>query len=202
MSRRQAPAETNETHAGLMKNKALLLGTTGMLAAAARHAAMQAEEAVIVSRHADSFSFGDEALDAKCVSLPFSYEDEPALLAALESHAPFSLALTWIRPRAELLRAALDALVAPGGTLIEVMGSRSILAGPNGEPSIASIRADALAHQPDIAYAQVVLGFVRENGASRWLTHEEISAAAIAQMEMPLPRRIAGTLEPWDARPQ
>lgn len=185
-----------------MTGTALLLGTTGMLSAAARHAAGLAEKSVIVSRNAGSFSFGDEALDAKCITLPISYEDEPALLAALEEHAPFSLALTWIRPRAELLRAALDALVAPGGTLIEVMGSRSILAGKNGEPSIASIRAEALAHQPDISYAQVVLGFVRENGASRWLNHEEISAAAIAQMKMPLPRRIAGTLEPWDARPQ
>ena len=185
-----------------MTGTALLLGATGMLSAAATHAAVQAEKSVVVSRHAEDFSFGDAALDAKCERVSLSYEDEPALLAALEPHAPFSLALTWIRPRAELLRAALDALVAPGGTLIEVMGSRSILAGPKGEPSIAAIRADALAHQPDITYAQVVLGFVQENGASRWLNHEEISAAAIAQMEMPLPRRIAGTLEPWDARPQ
>lgn len=180
----------------------LLLGTTGMLSAAARHAAAQAEKAVIVSRNAKDFSFGDEALDAKCERLSFSYEDEPAFLAALEAHAPFDIALTWIRPRAELLRAALDALVAPEGLLVEVMGSRSILTGENGAPSIATIRADALAAQPGIAYAQVILGFVRENGASRWLNHEEISAAAIAQLEMPLPRRIAGTLEPWDARPR
>lgn len=185
-----------------MTDKALLLGTTGMLAAAARHAAAQAEKSVIVSRNAGAFSFGDGALDAKCVALSLSYEDEPALLAALVEHAPFSVALTWIRPRAELLRAALDALVAPGGLLVEVMGSRSILAGPKGEPSIASLRAEALAHQPDIAYAQVVLGFMRENGVSRWLNHEEISATAIAQMELPLPRRIAGTLEPWDERPR
>jgi len=185
-----------------MTGTALLLGTTGMLSAAARHAAAQAEKCVIVSRNAESFSFGDPALDAKCLALSLSYEDEPALLAALEEHAPFSLALTWIRPRAELLRAALDALVAPGGLLVEVMGSRSILAGPDGEPSIASLRADALAHQPDMTYAQVVLGFMRENGVSRWLNHEEISAAAIAQMEMPLPRRIAGMLEPWDERPR
>lgn len=185
-----------------MTGTALLLGATGMLAAAARHAAAKAEKSVIVSRNAGSFSFGDQTLDAKSVSLALSYEDEPALLAALGEHAPFSLALTWIRPRAELLRAALDALVAPGGLLVEVMGSRSILAGPKGEPSIASFRAEALAHQPDISYAQVVLGFVREGKTSRWLNHEEISAAAIAQMEMPLPRRIAGTLEPWDARPR
>jgi hypothetical protein len=172
-----------------------------MLAAAARHAASRADECVLVSRSAESFSFDDATLDAKLTHLSLSYEDEPALLDTLAGHAPFDLALTWIRPRAELLRAALDALIAPGGLLVEVMGSRSILTSSGGEPSIATLRADALAHQPDIAYAQVILGFVRENGASRWLNHEEISAAAIAQMEMPLPRRIAGTLEPWDERP-
>ena len=182
--------------------KALLLGTTGMLAAAARHAAMQADECVLVSRNADGFSFGSAALDAKLTRLPVSYEDEPALLDALTDHAPFDLALTWIRPRAELLRAAIDALIAPGGLLVEVMGSRSILTGSNGEPSIAALRADAFAHQTDIVYAQLVLGFMRENGASRWLTHEEISAAAIAQIEAPQARRIAGILEPWDERPR
>ena len=44
-------------------------------------------------------------------------------------------------------------------------------------------------------------GFMRENGASRWLSHEEISAAAIAQIEAPQARRIAGVIEPWDERP-
>lgn len=180
----------------------LLLGTTGMLNAAAAHAVARSDRAVLVSRQADAFSFGDEALDAKLVPVAQSYDDEPAFLAALEPHAPFDVALTWIRPRAELLRAALDALVAPGGLLVEVMGSRSILTGEDGAPSIATLRAEALGHQPDVTYAQVILGFIREGETSRWLDHEEISAAAIAQMEMPLPRRIAGTLEPWDARPR
>ncbi|MEX0840245.1 MAG: hypothetical protein WD034_11995 [Parvibaculum sp.] len=181
--------------------KTLLVGTTGMLKNAAMHGVARAEQAVLVSRNADGFSFGADMLDAKLMRIAQNYEDEPAFLAALEPHAPFDTALTWIHPRAELLRAALDALIAPGGLLVEVMGSRSILTGTDGTPSIATLRAEALACQPDIVYAQVILGFVREGNASRWLTNEEISAAAIAQMEMPLPRRIAGTLEPWDKRP-
>jgi hypothetical protein len=181
--------------------RALLIGTTGMLAAAAHHAVEQAASAVLVSRNADTFTFGNAALDAKLMRLSLSYEDAPAFLDALEPHAPFDLALTWIRPRAELLRTALDAFIAPDGLLVEVMGSRSILTGPEGEASVASLRADALAHQPDITYAQVILGFMRENNTSRWLTHQEISAAAIAQINEPMPRRIAGVLEPWDQRP-
>lgn len=181
---------------------ALLLGTTGMLNAAAAHATARAKKAVVVSRNADGFSFANDVLDVKLTRIAADYDDTAALLAALERHAPFDLALTWIRPRAELLRAALDALVAPGGLLVEVMGSRSILTGENGEPSIAALRGETLAQQTGFTYAQVVLGFVREGETSRWLNHEEISAAAIAQMEMPLARRIAGTLEPWEARPR
>jgi hypothetical protein len=181
--------------------RALLIGATGMLAAAARHVAERADSVILTSRNADQFSFGDAALDGKLKRLALSYEDAPSFLDALEPYAPFDLALTWIRPRAELLRAALDAFIAPKGLLVEVMGSRSTLTGTEGQASIATLRADALAHQPDIIYAQVILGFMREKDTSRWLTHEEISAATIAQLDAPMPRRIAGVLEPWDQRP-
>lgn len=179
----------------------LLLGTTGMLSAAAAHAVVRSKKAVLVSRHASKFSFNNDVLDHKITPIDVSYEDESAFLDALLYHAPFDLALTWMHPQAEILRAALDGMIAKGGRLIEVMGSRSILLGKDGEASIAERRAQALALQTDITYAQLILGFVIEGATSRWLTHEEISAAAIAQMEKPLPRRIAGTLEPWERRP-
>ncbi len=180
----------------------LLLGTTGMLAAAAAHAVARSKKAVLVSRHADAFTFNNDVLDVKLAPINVSYDNEVAFLDALEPLAPFDLALTWMQPPAEILRAALDGMIAPGGRLVEVMGSRSLLLGPNGEASIAERRAQALALQSEITYAQVILGFVVEGETSRWLTHEEISAAAIAQMERPVPRLVAGVLEPWERRPQ
>lgn len=180
----------------------LLLGTTGMLSAAAAHAVARSKKAVLVSRHADAFSFNNDVLDVKLKPINVSYDDENAFLDALLYHAPFDLALTWMHPSAEILRAALDGMIAPGGRLVEVMGSRSILLGPNGEASIAERRAQALALQTEITYAQVILGFVIEGETSRWLTHEEISKAAIAQMERPVPRLVAGVLEPWEMRPK
>jgi hypothetical protein len=180
---------------------ALLIGTTGMLKDAAAHAVAHSKEAVLAARHAEDFSFGNAVFDAKLRRVAASYENEAAFLDALEPHAPFNLALTWIRPGAEILRAAIDGMIAPDGMLVEVMGSRSILQGRNGEPSIAERRAQALALQPHLTYAQVILGFVIEDGAARWLTHREISAAAIAQMETPRPRLVAGVLEPWERRP-
>jgi hypothetical protein len=180
----------------------LLLGTTGMLSAAAAHAVARSKKAVLVSRHADAFSFDNDVLDVKLKPINVSYDDESAFLDALLPLAPFDLALTWMHPPADILRAALDGMIAPGGRLVEVMGSRSILLGPNGEASIAERRAQALALQTDITYAQVILGFVIEGTTSRWLTHEEISAAAVSQMERPVPRLVAGVLEPWEMRPK
>jgi hypothetical protein len=180
----------------------LLLGTTGMLSAAAAYAVARSRKVVLVSRHADAFSFSNDVLDVKLQPINVSYDDESAFLDALLPHAPFDLAMTWMHPPAEILRAALDGMIAPGGRLVEVMGSRSILLGPNGEASIAERRAQALALQTDITYAQVILGFVIEGKTSRWLTHEEISATAIAQMERPVPRLVAGVLEPWEMRPK
>lgn len=173
-----------------------------MLSAAAAHAVARSKKAVLVSRHADQFSFNNDVLDHKIVPVNVSYDDEAAFLDAIAPMGPFDLALTWLHPPADLLRAALDGMIAPGGRLVEVMGSRSISLGKNGEASIAERRAEALALQDEITYAQVILGFVLEGTSSRWLSHEEISAAAVAQMEHPQPRLIAGVLEPWDRRPQ
>lgn len=180
----------------------LLIGTTGMLRAAAAHAVARSKKAVLVSRNAAAFTFGSDTLDVKLTRVPVSYEDEGKFLDAVALRAPYDLALTWVHPQADILRAALDGMIAPGGRLVEVMGSRAILLGKDGEASIAERRAQAMALQSDIAYAQVILGFVLEGAGARWLSHEEISAAAIAQMERPRPRLVAGVLEPWEKRPK
>lgn len=179
----------------------LLIGTTGMLKAAAAHAVARSRKVILVSRHAEEFTFGSATLDRKLVRVAQSYDDAAAFLDAVAAHAPYDLALTWIRPQAEIVRAALDGMIAPGGRLIEVFGSRSILTGADGAPSIAERRAQSMALQPGLTYAQLILGFVVEATGSRWLTHDEISAAAIAQMERPVPRLVAGVLTPWEKRP-
>jgi len=179
----------------------LLIGTTGMLKAAAAHAVARSKKAVLVARHAEEFSFGSATLDVKLVRVPQSYDDAAAFLDAVAAGAPYDLALTWIHPSAEIVRAALDGMIAPGGRLVEVFGSRSILLGADGAPSIAERRAQALALQPGVTYAQVILGFVVKEAGSRWLMHDEISAAAIAQMEHPQARLVAGVLTPWEKRP-
>lgn len=50
-------------------------------------------------------------------------------------------------------------------------------------------------------YRQIQLGFVIENGTSRWLTHKEISNGVIAAIRHDKPLYIVGTVEPWERRP-
>jgi hypothetical protein len=46
-----------------------------------------------------------------------------------------------------------------------------------------------------------VLGFVVENGQSRWLTDAEISDGVGRALESDDPVTIVGTVTPWSARP-
>ena len=54
---------------------------------------------------------------------------------------------------------------------------------------------------PHIRYRQVLLGFVHEDGQSRWLTHKEICAGAIQACASDDTVTIAGQVEPWNLRP-
>ena len=50
-------------------------------------------------------------------------------------------------------------------------------------------------------YRQVQLGFILENGYSRWLTNEEISDGVINSLVNGNVKNIVGTIEPWNERP-
>lgn len=50
-------------------------------------------------------------------------------------------------------------------------------------------------------YRRVYLGFVLEQHASRWLTHDEISQGVINAIISDQEETTVGTLKPWDKRP-
>jgi len=176
--------------------KALLIGTTGMLAEAAGEMAADAGKSVLAARHASAFRFGNLRLDASLRKIDADYARPSRFLGLIRPEALFDMALTWIRPQAEELRNALARMMAKDALLVEVMGS-----GASRPGGFADKRAKAMRLFPHIRYAQVILGFVIEDGKSRWLTHEEISAAAIKAIRSGAPRTIAGRLEPWEKRP-
>ena len=53
----------------------------------------------------------------------------------------------------------------------------------------------------NVEYHQIQLGFILENGNSRWLLHDEISNGVIQAITEGEIKTIIGTIEPWEKRP-
>ncbi len=79
----------------------------------------------------------------------------------------------------------------------QVLGSGG--GSPQGGATALRAQVEALS---DVRYFQVVLGFKRESGASRWLTDDEISDGVLEAIRKREAQHSVGTLEPWDQRPQ
>jgi hypothetical protein len=179
-----------------MADHALLIGMTGMLAPAAREIVGESQHASVCSRSASNFSFGEKFLDDKMMRLGLDYDDEAHFLDTLRIRGPVDLAVTWIHAKAENLRNGIADCVIPGGKIVEIMGSAS------GRPDgFADERLKAMESQFGKTYRQVILGFMLEGDASRWLTHEEICGGVMRAYRGFETRTIIGTLEPWDKRP-
>jgi len=84
--------------------------------------------------------------------------------------------------------------VADGGRIVHVLGSASR------DP--ATLGSEAPRRQHRVRYQRVLLGFVVEQGRSRWLTDAEISAGALAAVDDPdADPYVVGQVEPWSAHP-
>jgi len=124
------------------------------------------------------------------------YNDAAAVAAALNG-IQSDLIVAWIHGAMPEPRRALAQRVRPGGRFVQVLGSA------HGDPSHPDRleRAKAAVAGLSIAYQAVVLGFVRDGAASRWLTDDEISSGVLDAIASGAPLTIVGTVEPWSARP-
>ena len=172
-----------------------------MLSDAARHMAQAAPGTIaVLSRHAETFSFGDAALDSRTILHRVDWQDQPAFLAALDAlaadHGPFNQALVWMHGRDDPLRAHIAHRMAQDGLLVEVLGSAASRPGAFGDIRVRQMQD--IAH---IRYRQVLLGFRHDDGVSRWLTHEEICAGTLEAFASDEVVTVAGQVEPWDLKP-
>lgn len=173
--------------------RVLIVGGSGMLAGLARHLCERAERVSILARNEKRIRAVSEAVDP----IVCDYNDGVALAEALSLIEAPDLVVAWIHGRAPQARRAFAERLVAEGRFVQVLGSA------HGDPShperLAEMAkaADAL----PIDYQAVLLGFVVENGASRWLSNEEISQGVLAAIESEKPVAIVGTVEPWSAKP-
>lgn len=176
---------------------ALAVGASGMLAGACHGLAQRGWQVTVMAR--DPRRLATATAGAPHLwPVPCDYRDTAAftgaLAAATRERGPLHLALCWIRSSAPQALAAVADTVASGGRVVHVLGSASR------DPSTSG--SDALRRQHRIRYQRVVLGFVVEQGWSRWLTDAEICAGALAAVDDPAADPyVVGQVEPWSARP-
>jgi NAD(P)-dependent dehydrogenase (short-subunit alcohol dehydrogenase family) len=172
---------------------ALVVGGSGMLAGLCRSLVACSDKVSVMARNERRI----RAIAPGIEAVVCDYNDGAALADALGVLDPPDLVVAWIHGRAPSARHALAQTVRAEGRFVQVLGSA------HGDPSHPERLAE-MAHAADglpVDYQAVVLGFVVENGRSRWLGNEEISAGVFRAIVSGAPLAIVGTVEPWSARP-
>lgn len=123
--------------------------------------------------------------------LACDYRDEDVLSAGIRAAAmargAFELGIAWVHSPWDVCMAVIAGMVLEGrrgARMIQVLGCEH------------SAPADGAA-----GCEKVVLGFVVEDGRSRWLSDDEIVAGVVGAIDRPAPHRIVGRVEPWHMRP-
>jgi len=173
--------------------RVLIVGGSGMLAGLGRALCERAERVSILARNEKRIRAVSEAVEP----IVCDYNDGVALAEALSLIEAPDLVVAWIHGRAPQSRRAFAECLSAEGRFVQVLGSA--LGDPAHPERLAEMAkaADGL----HIDYQAVVLGFVVENGQSRWLSNDEISAGVLSAIDSEQPVAIVGTVEPWSAKP-
>lgn len=171
-----------------MTRRALVIGGTGMLAGCVAALVQDGWHVVLPSRRyapipAEAGGNGTGSSKALWVEADWA---EPRVLAARAEKAlggKADLLVAWVHSaaRPSVLR-AVGPLLAEGAPVVEVHGSAS--ANP-----VGGCPDPVLEDHPT---QQVVLGFVRQDGRTRWLTHAETAAGVLDAVQRALDGRAPG----------
>ncbi len=117
------------------------------------------------------------------------------LRATIEQNGPIDLVIAWIHSYAGRTLESIVSEVSPCRNrpwkLFHILGSSANLSGIQENLNLPN----------SALYYQIQLGFIIENGHSRWLTNEEISQGVIDAIRQNRLITIVGTLQPWEKRP-
>ncbi|MGJ8637532.1 MAG: hypothetical protein ACSHX5_11865 [Phycisphaerales bacterium] len=161
------------------------IGTSGMLSACTHKLLERGNRIHLICRNPEQLRAQiPSSLSEKLTSSACDYHDEQAFVHALESAPePVVAVIGWIHSSAPK---AWDAVLEnhADADCLKVVGS-------------SNTPIDATPNRTRL----VTLGFIIENGSSRWLTHQEISQGVYDAFISGRISSIVGTLEPWSMRP-
>jgi hypothetical protein len=167
----------------------LAVGATGMLAPAVRRLLDEGTPVVSVARRTDRL-----APHPLLTQVAADWAAPESLVGAVRrAHpGPFGQALLWVHSgHQQVVYAAVGRLLAPGAAVVTVHGSRG--ASTDG-PDPAAQAAEATIRGSGRSLRRVILGWVPDGSATRWLTHDEISAGAVRALQDGPTTQVVGQL--------
>ena len=174
----------------------LLVGATGMLAKAGEAIVPGALHTTLVASTTESLErFRASVPEASLSLLALDWSESDAVRASLsqacKEHGVFDAVLLWVHRNGHDLKLILAQLLDSASGPCHVW---DVLGSAHADPlQHLSDQTVVLRAHPRVAYRAIVLGFVREKGGKRWLTHGEISQGVL--------RGIAQTLSTSDHTP-
>ena len=157
-----------------------MVGGTGMLAGLVTVLANDGDDVTVLAR----WGWKGRGL---VQSIMVDYRNIELLKLALDKNGLFDQMVAWIHSDAPEALGVLRQCVM--GDVLHVLGSTAAESG-------FSIHVPA-AGEP----REVILGFVRKGGHSRWLTDAEISVGVLRALRSGESRSVIGTVTPWSERP-
>lgn len=174
----------------------LVIGGTGMLRPAVRDLVEHGLRVLVASRRPDRAA-PPETARGRFVPIVADWQNPKTLVDAVASATggqPVTHVLVWVHsPYRTAVLSELQPLVASDAIVVQVWGS----AGEDPRSALATEQATL----PGRRMRNVVLGYAREAGASRWLTHTEISAGVLNALDRPEALQVIGQIDPWNQHP-
>lgn len=193
------------------RQHALVIGGTGMLRWACTTLAGRGADVTVVARDPRRLhTLATEAagMPGRIAPLACDYRDpqrlESALEATLRERGRPDPTIAWMREDAlaglhAVARVLEEAAVGEGQAgacrLVHVLPSAAR------SPVVRKRNRDEFARYGGIRYRQVVLGFVIDEGISRWLTDSEISDGVLRSLELHASEFVVGRVHPWSRSP-
>lgn len=181
-----------------MVKQAIVIGGTGMLKGVTLWLAEQHYHVFVIGRSRKKLNdVVKKAEPGRITPVSVDYHEDnnfrTKVAEIIRKHSPIELAVTWIHSSARHAFDILSEEIASGTEanwrLFHVRGST------------AALSTEPVPTPQNCLYRQILLGFVIENGQSRWLTHQEIVDGIIKAIEKDQKQSIIGSIEPWEKRP-
>lgn len=179
----------------------LVIGGMGMLSGVTHWLVQQNYRVSIVARNRDRMEklIGESEIPSAITPLFVDYCSETDLRSeinrTIRENGEIKLVVAWIhsvgKNALSIIAEEISKSCEDKWRLFNLLGSSTDL-----KKAVEEVEAPT-----GCRYRQVLLGFVNENGHSRWLTHKEISDGVIESIQNDMALHIVGTVEPWELRP-